>query len=72
MTRREHLQKAHDAYSQVIAHLQAAGAVDDLLETNIFFSEAESAIMDLMDAEPRGKDTDDAYEQMIEDEMGCM
>jgi len=68
MNRREHLIKAGDALSQVIAHLQAAG--EETLAS--MYQAREESILDLIDAEKRGADTDDAYEQMVDDEMGCL
>jgi hypothetical protein len=70
MTRREHLEKAEDHLCQVIAHLQAAGVPVGrswTCETAL-----EAYILELIEAEPRGEDTDYAYEQMVDDEMGCM
>ena len=66
MNRREHLTKAWDAYSQLVAQLDAAGErvtgkSDDWPELNGI----EERIMDLRDAEPVGKDTDAAYEESI-------
>ncbi len=34
--------------------------------------EFEDEILAEGEAESRGRDTDDAYEQMVEDEMGCI
>ena len=56
--------KAWDAYSQLVAQLNAAGervmiGHDDWPELN----GVEERIMDLIDAEPIGKDTDAAYEE---------
>lgn len=70
MTRREHLQKAADHLAEVMGHLQAAGETDLVFHERIQFGNVENRISDLLDAEPRGKDTDDAYESMIEEEMG--
>jgi hypothetical protein len=70
MTRRQHLQKAWDALGQVIEHLQRAGEEDMVFHDDIKFREAEDHIINLIDAEPHGKDTDDAYEEMVERETG--
>lgn len=59
MKRRDYLQKAADALGQVIANLQHAG--ENELASWIS-SNHEENIDDLLNAEPRGPDTDDAYE----------
>ena len=51
MTRYEHLIKAGDALSQMIAHLQAAGADEDGLHGNTKFRDMEKYILDLIDTE---------------------
>ena len=62
--------KAEKTLSQVIAHLQAARVDDE--EISGLLTPAEIKIQDLIDAEPRYADTDAAYEQMVEAEMGCL
>jgi len=65
--RLEHLTKAWDAYSQLVAQLDAAG--ESLVAskfTNDDWPEltpVEQRIMDLIDAEKVGEDTDAAYEE---------
>jgi hypothetical protein len=66
MSRREHLQKAADALAEVMHHLQAAGETDLVFHERIQFGNVEDRINDLIDAEPRGRDTDDAYEEARE------
>ena len=67
MNRREHLKKAWDTIGQLMEHLQRAGEEDLVFHDDIKFRDVEERIMDLIAAEPRGKDTDDAYEQAVED-----
>jgi hypothetical protein len=67
MTRRQHLRKAADHLREVMEHLQLAGEGDLVLHERIQFHNVEDRIDDLINAEPRGRDTDDAYEQAVED-----
>jgi hypothetical protein len=66
MNRRQHLQAAADHLADVMEHLQLAGEGDLVLHERIQFGNVEERINDLINAEPRGKDTDDAYESMRE------
>lgn len=63
MTRRDHLQQAANKLHEVMEHLQLAGEQDLVFHERIQFGNVEDRILDLIDAEPRGKDTDDAYEE---------
>lgn len=67
MSRREHLQKAWNHLGQVMEHLQRAGEQDLVFHADVKFCDVEEHIIGLIDAEPRGRDTDDAYEQAVED-----
>lgn len=63
MSRRDHLRKAADALGQAIEHLRRANEDDLAARLSRNF---EEDIDDLIDVEPRGRDTDNAYEQMRE------
>ena len=58
--------KAWDAYSQLLAQLDAAGERVMVGGDWPELSGMEERIMDLIDAEKVGKDTDEAYESMRE------
>jgi hypothetical protein len=69
MNRKLYLQKALDALSQVVANLQAA---DEPAMADRVIHEFEDEILAEIEAEPRGRDTDDAYEQSVDEGMECV
>ena len=62
--------KAEDALGQLVEHLKRAGEWNNLWQIPV--GDLEEQIFAEIDAEPRGKDTDDAYEQSVDDQMGCV
>jgi hypothetical protein len=72
MNRRQHLQKAADHLGQVLEHLSRAQVIFEADADGELLTELrkfEERLSDLQDAEPRGRDTDDAYEQAVEDSV---